>query len=382
METDRRIALQDGVLSGVRNAGSFATMRAAVHRAYGGPEVLELAELPDPEPRPGEVLVRVAAVGLNRLDLLQREGPALLPGFALPHVAGMDIAGEIAAVGPGTQAPPVGTPVVVNPSISCETCALCRAGADSLCRQKVVIGGSVAGGYGELCAVPVTHVLPVPDHIDLVEAASIPTVFSRAWQSLFVSGGLQIGETLLVHAAASGVTTAAVQLAKLAGARVIVTARTDPELEYAAGFGADVGINTTTTDVASTALELTGGRGVDMVFDHLGPALWDDSVRALRPKGRLVFCGVTTGDTVSLHLPSLYHRGISLIGSESYAIADFERMVRYCWAAPLRSIVDRTLPIDDVAKAHELMENNELRGKLVLLHRSAQPARTVEGTAS
>src|SRR3954467_1619551 len=168
-------------------------MRAAVHRTFGAPEVLELADLPEPEPRPGEVVVRVAAVGLNRLDLLQRAGPALLPGFTLPRVAGMDIAGDIAAVGPDTDAPAVGTPVVVNPSISCGRCALCRAGEDSLCRQKIVIGGSVAGGYAELCAVPATHVLPVPDHIGPVEAASIPTVFSRAWQSLFVSGGLQIG---------------------------------------------------------------------------------------------------------------------------------------------------------------------------------------------
>lgn len=343
-------------------------VRAAVYRRHGGPDVLELADVPDPEPAPGDVVVRVAAVGLNRLDLLQREGPALLPLFALPHIAGMDIAGEIVAVGAGVETPDVGTRVIVNPSISCGACDLCRSGADSLCRTKTVVGGNLAGGYGELCAVPATHVLPVPDHVDLVEAASIPTVYSRAWQSLFVSGGLTIGETLLVHAAASGVTTAAVQLAKRAGVRVIVTARTDPELEFAAGFGADAGINTTTTDVTQAVLDLTDGRGVDIVFDHLGPALFDASLRALRPRGRLVFCGVTTGDTVSLHLPSVYHRGITLIGSENYSETDFNQMIAYCWSAGLRSIVDRTLPIDEVAKAHDLMQNDELRGKLVLVH--------------
>jgi NADPH:quinone reductase-like Zn-dependent oxidoreductase len=354
-------------------------VRAAVYRAHGGPDVLELAEVADPKPAPGEVLVRVAAVGLNRLDLLQRTGPPLLPLFALPHIAGMDIAGEIAEVGAGVESVDVGTRVIVNPSISCGTCDLCRAGMDSLCRTKIVIGGSVPGGYGELCAVPATHVHPVPDHVELIEAASVPTVYSRAWQSLFVSGGLTIGETLLVHAAASGVTTAAVQLAKLAGAKVIVTARTDAELDFAAGFGADTGINTTTTDVTEAVLDITDGRGVDIVFDHLGPALFDASLRALRPKGRLVFCGVTTGDVVQLHLPSAYHRGITLIGSESYAVADFERMVGYCWSAPLRSIVDRTLPIDDVAKAHELMQNDELRGKLVLLHRTRPTDRRTKG---
>lgn len=345
-------------------------MRAARYRAHGGPEVLELAEIPDPVPAPGEVLVRVAAVGLNRLDLLQRTGPGLLPGFSLPHIPGTDIAGRIAAVGAGVDARRVGERVIVNPSVSCGACPLCRAGTDGLCPDKVVIGGSASGGYGEMCAVPATHVVGVPDHVDLVEAASIPTVFSRAWQSLFVSGGLTIGETLLVHGASSGVTIAAVQLAKLAGARVIVTSRSDAALDHAAGFGADAGINTTTTDLVAAVLELTDGHGVDIVFDHVGPALFAASIRALRPQGRLVFCGVTTGDTVPLHLPSVYHRGITLIGSQSYTSADFDRMVAQCWTASLRSIVDRTLPIDEVAKAHQLMENGELRGKVVLVHRA------------
>lgn len=346
-------------------------VKAALYRRHGGPEVLEHADVADPTPGPDDVVVQVAAVGLNRLDLLQRSGPALLPHFALPHVAGMDFAGQIVAVGSAVGRDRIGQRVVVNPAISCGTCAVCTTGADSLCADKIVIGGSIAGGYGELCAVPATHALPVPDGIDLVEAASLPTVYSRAWQSLFVTGRLAIGETLLVHAAASGVTIAAVQLAKRAGARVIVTARTNGELEYAREHGADEGINTTTTDVTEAVLELTGGRGVDLVFDHLGPALFDASIRALRPKGRLVFCGTTTGDTVQVHLPSAYHRGITLMGSESYSFADFEQMITYCWSGKLKSIIDRTLPISQVAKAHQLMANDELRGKLVLLHPAA-----------
>jgi NADPH:quinone reductase-like Zn-dependent oxidoreductase len=346
-------------------------VKAALHRVHGGPDVLEIAEVADPAPGPSEVVVQVAAVGLNRLDLLQRSGPALLPHFQLPHIAGMDFAGHIVAVGSEVDTGRIGERVVVNPSISCGTCTACTTGADSLCEAKIVVGGSIAGGYAELCAVPATHVLVVPDEVDLVEAASLPTVYSRAWQSLFVTGQLAIGETLLVHAAASGVTIAAVQLAKRAGARVIVTARTDGELDYAREHGADEGINTTTTDVAAAVVELTGGRGADIVLDHLGPALFDASIRALRPKGRLVFCGTTTGSVVQLNLPAAYQRGITLMGSESYASADFERMISYCWSAGLKSIIDRTLPISQVAKAHELMANDELRGKLVLVHPAA-----------
>jgi NADPH:quinone reductase-like Zn-dependent oxidoreductase len=344
-------------------------VKAAVYRAHGGPEVLEFAEVPDPVAGPGQLLVRTAAVGLNRLDLLQRSGPALLPYFRLPHIAGMDFTGTVEAVGEGVDAARLGERVVVNPSISCGSCPLCQQGADHLCGDKTVIGGSIDGGYGELVAVPATHALPVPAHVDLVEAAAVPTVYSRAWTSLFVSGRLVIGETLLVHAAASGVTIAAVQLAKRAGARVIVTARTDAELEFARGHGADAGINTTTTpDIVPVVRELTGGRGADLVFDHLGPALFDASIAALRPGGRLVFCGTTTGAVVQLKLPAVYHRDITLIGSASYTFADFERMLTYCWDANLPSIVDRQLPITEIATAHELMATDQLRGKLVLVH--------------
>jgi NADPH:quinone reductase-like Zn-dependent oxidoreductase len=251
-------------------------VKAALYRTHGGPEVLEFAEVPDPVAGPGELVVRTAAVGLNRLDLLQRSGPAMLPHFQLPHIAGMDFAGTVEAVGPGVDPGRVGTRVVVNPSISCGSCALCARGADHLCAAKTVIGGSINGGYGELVAVPATHALPVPEHIDLVEAAALPTVYSRAWQSLFVSGRLAIGETLLVHAAASGVTIASVQLAKRAGARVIVTARTDAELEFARGHGADVvTMDAARQVVLDGSILVRGGR-----VAAIGPA---EQLRAAHP---------------------------------------------------------------------------------------------------
>ncbi len=343
-------------------------MKAALYRSHGGPEVLEYAEVPDPVPGPGDVVVRVAAVGLNRLDLLQRQGPGMMPGFSLPHIAGMDVAGEIVATGAGVPASRVGERVVVNPAIACGRCDFCRRGMDHLCGEKAVVGGNRAGGYGALCVVPATHAHHVADHVDLVEAAAMPTVYSLAWHALFETGRLAIGETLMVHAAASGVTTAAVQLAKRAGARVIVTARTDEELDHARRHGADEFINTTEKDVVAAVMDLTRGRGVDMVFDHLGPALFSESVRSLRPKGRLVFCGTTTGATVQLLLPEVYRFGVALLGSESYGFEEFARMLEYCWDAGLTSMVDRVLPISEVATAHELMASDALRGKLVMTH--------------
>ena len=188
-------------------------MKAALYRSHGGPEVLEYAEVPDPVPGPGDVVVRVAAVGLNRLDLLQRQGPGMMPGFSLPHIAGMDVAGEIVATGAGVPASRVGERVVVNPAIACGRCDFCRRGMDHLCGEKAVVGGNRAGGYGALCVVPATHAHHVADHVDLVEAAAMPTVYSLAWHALFETGRLARAEPLVVPPAATGGATAAVRLA-------------------------------------------------------------------------------------------------------------------------------------------------------------------------
>ncbi len=343
-------------------------MKAALYRSHGGPEVLELAEVADPTPGPTDVVVAVTAVGLNRMDLLQRQGPAFMPGFSLPHIAGMDVAGVVADVGSDVSRARIGERVVVNPAVACGHCEHCRRGTDQFCGDQQVIGASRAGGYGALCVVPSSHALVVPDHVDLVQAAAVPTVYSLAWHALFVTGRLCVGETLLVHAAASGVTTAAVHLAKRAGARVIVTSRVDEERDHALAHGADAFVNTTEADLVTAVRQLTGGRGADMVFDHLGPALFGPSIRALRPLGRLAFCGTTTGATVDLLLPDAYRNGIALLGVDGYAFEEFGRMLAFCWSSDLPSIIDRVLPIAQVREAHELMEAAALQGKLVMTH--------------
>ena len=343
-------------------------MKAALYRTHGDASVLEYVEAADPVAGPGEVLVAVAAVGLNRMDLLQREGPGMMPGFELPHIAGMDVAGTVVAVGSDVATARIGERVVVNPAISCGRCPACLRGAGEFCTDREVIGASRPGGYGSLCTVPSTHAIAVPDHVDLVEAAAVPTIYSLAWHGLFTTGHLAIGETVLIHAAGSGVTTAAVHLAKRAGARVIVTSIVAAEREHAQAHGADEFIDTTTTDVVDAVLDLTGGRGVDMVFDHLGPALFSESIRSLRPLGRLVFCGTTTGAVVPVLLPEVYRNGIALLGAGGYTFEEFTQMLDFCWEARLPSIVDRVLPIAEIRQAHELMAAGTLRGKLVLTH--------------
>ncbi|HWG75056.1 MAG TPA: zinc-binding dehydrogenase [Acidimicrobiales bacterium] len=338
-----------------------------IQHAHGGPEVLRFEDTADPPVGDADVLIAVRATSLNRLDLLHRSGPPLLPGFRLPHIAGMDVAGEVVAVGGGVRGLAPGDRVLVNPAMPCGRCPLCAQGLDGFCPGTAVVGGSRPGGYAELCAVPSRNVYPIPAGVDYEVAATMPTAFSTAWQGLVVTGKLSVGETVLIHAAASGVSVAAIQLAKRAGARVIATAGSTAKLELAERLGADVVVNNRTEDVTAKARAATGGRGVDVVFDHVGPALLKASLGALRPRGRFIFCGSTTGATASFDLPYAYHFGLSLIGVEPYSYAEFERMIAYYWKAGLDPVIDRIYPLSGAREAQERLACGEALGKIVLL---------------
>jgi NADPH:quinone reductase-like Zn-dependent oxidoreductase len=345
-------------------------MRAALHRRHGGLDVLELVQVPDPVCGPGDVLVAVRATAVNRLDVLQRQGPPLVPGFTLPHIAGMDIAGEVVALGSEVVstdgAPAVGHRVVLNPAVRCERCDACRRGEDMFCTQSRVLGANRPGGYAELVAVPATHAHRVPDHIDDAEAATIPTIYATAWNGLLTTGDLRLGETVMIHAAGSGVSTAAIQLAKRAGATVVATAGSERKLALAKRLGADVVVNNRTGDVVSAAKEVTGGDGVDMVFDHVGPALFQASLRALRPGGRLVFSGATTGVDAAFNLPYAYHFGLRLLGAPSHSFREFGVMLDYYWQAGFEPVIDAELPLERVAEAQDRLDRGDVAGKLVL----------------
>ncbi|HEY6379493.1 MAG TPA: zinc-binding dehydrogenase [Candidatus Dormibacteraeota bacterium] len=341
-------------------------MKAAIHREHGPAEVLRVEDVPDPDCGPGEVLIAVRAAGLNRLDVLQRQGPALIPNFSLPHIPGMDVAGEVTAIGPEVNAVRVGERVVVNPALHCGHCDACLGGDDGLCPHVRVVGGNHPGGFAQWCVVPETHVISIPEGMTDSEACAFPTNYSTAWHGLVVTGRLQVGETVMIHGSGSGVSIAAIQIAKRAGAQVIATSGSARKLEAAHRLGADAVINHESGNLVAEARAATLGRGVDMVLDHVGPALFQASILSLRPHGRLVFCGTTTGNQACFNLPFAYHFGISLLGVDPYRYREFDEMLRWCWRADLHPVIDTEFALADVVGAQHRMERGESIGKIVL----------------
>ncbi|MFI5959394.1 zinc-binding dehydrogenase [Cryptosporangium sp. NPDC051539] len=337
-------------------------MRAVRHHVHGGLDALVVDDVPVPEPGPDEALVRVEACAVNFLDIQQRRGPALIPGFRLPHIAGMDIAGTVEA-GDGI---PTGTRVVVNPAVPCDDCDTCRSGRDGHCPNAKVLGGTIPGGYAEYVVVPVANLYPVPDGRDLVEAAVVPTIWMTANHALHVTGRAAAGETVLVHAGGSGVSTAAIQLARAAGLRVISTVSRPEKADYVRAIGADVVIDTSAQDIVGTVREVTDGRGVDLVLDHVGPATWAAGLFSLAARGRLVFFGNTTGDVAETNLVYAYHFGLQLLGSDPYDRAEFAPVLDAYWSGGFRTPIDSEFALTDARAAQERLELRQATGKVVL----------------
>ena len=337
-----------------------------MQRGFGGPDVVGLEDVPDPEPAPGEVVVAVRACALNRLDLLQRAAP-LVRGFALPHIAGMDVAGVVTARGADVAdgAPAVGDAVIVDPVSTCGRCERCRAGDEPYCEQLRTVGSTRPGGFAELVAVPATKCHPLPAGMSFAQAACLPVAYMTAWHAL-AAGRLRAGETVLVNAAGSGVSTALVQFARAAGATVIGTIGDVAKVESARALGCHHVVDHSTADVTTAIMELTGARGVDLVVDHVGPALFDASVRSLSIEGRMVFCGTTTGTRVELDLPAVYHWGRSLIGAGGYRPHEFSEMLAAVSDARLEPVVDSVWPFDELTLAQERMSAGAFFGKLVV----------------
>jgi NADPH:quinone reductase-like Zn-dependent oxidoreductase len=340
-------------------------MKAVVIRAPGGVDQLEYRELPDPCPEPGEVVVRLRAAALNHLDIWVRQGGADSPP-CFPHVCGSDGAGEVVAVGEGVSERAVGTRVVIDPWIACGACAACRAGERHRCPELRTIGAQTPGTYSELVRVPAGNVLSIPGDLAEPAAAAVPFVFATAWQMLIERARLRPGETCLVLAAGSGVGSAAIQVARLAGARVIATASLRSKLQRARELGADETINYLQRDFAAEARALTGGRGVDVVFEHVGPATFGQSLRALGVGGRLVTCGATTGAAVAFDLRSFYRRQLSILGATGGSRRDLETVLRLVTEGRLRPVVDVLCDLKDAARAQERMLAREQFGKIVL----------------
>lgn len=342
------------------------SMKAVRHASFGGPEVLEVVELRDPAPESDEVVVQVRCAAVNRLDILQREGPPLLPGFLLPHIPGMDIAGVVASVGSSVRDVEVGSRVLVKPGIHCGHCGACADGEDRLCPEVKVIGGTRPGGYAECCVVPATHVFTIPERVSFEEAATLPTVLSTAWRAVVQTAKVKEGEYVVVHGPGSGVTIAAVQIAKRAGATVIVTGRSERKLEFVRKLGAHHVFNEADPAIVEQVRRACGGKGAHVVVNHVGPSLFDLSLRLLRPDGRLAHCGTTTGKRVEIDLPSLYHAGIAILGVGPQGYKEFATMLDEHWGSPYEAVIDSCYTLDQAADAQMRLDSGEAFGKVLI----------------
>jgi len=340
-------------------------MKAIVYAVQGGPEVLQYKDAPDPQIGPYEVLVRVRACALNHLDLWLRMGLPNLP-VPLPHIPGSDIAGEIAQIGADVTTVRVGQKVVLAPGVSCGKCAACLAGQDNRCRQFTNLGYMIDGGCAEFVRSPEVNCLPFPENLSFEEAASIPLVFQTAWHMLVARAQLQPGEDVLVLGAGSGVGSAAIQISKFFGARVIATAGNEAKLEKAKQLGADHVINHKSQKIRDEVRRITSKRGVDVVFEHVGTATWDDSIASLAASGRLVTCGATTGYDAKIDLRFLFSRQLSLLGSYMGTKSELQTVMKLVTAGRLKPVIDRVFPLVEAAAAHAYLESGQQFGKVVL----------------
>jgi NADPH:quinone reductase-like Zn-dependent oxidoreductase len=340
-------------------------VKAIVFHQHGGAEVLQYVDVPNPEPRPNEALVRVRACALNHLDLWVRRGLPNVP-IPLPHIPGSDIAGEIAKIGTEVTTVRVGQKVVLAPLVSCGKCPACVAGLDNRCRQATNLGYMVDGGCAEFVRAAEVNCLPYPENLSFEEAAAVPLVFQTAWHMLVDRAQLQPGEDVLVLGAGSGVGGAAIQVAKFFGARVITTAGSDAKLEKARQLGADHVINHKTQKIRDEVRRITNKRGVDVVFEHIGTATWDDSLASLALSGRLVTCGNTTGYDAKLDLRFLFSRQLSLLGSYMGVKSELQTIMKLVSGGRLKPVVDRVFPLQEAAAAHTYLESGRQFGKVVL----------------
>ena len=341
-------------------------MKGVIIRDHGGPETLRVEDLPDPVARAGDVLVEVKATALNHLDIWVRKG---VPGhtFPLPLVPGNDVAGVVLETGDGVDRFERGDEVVLAPGVSCGVCEACLSGRDNMCRSYGILGESRDGGCAGKIAVPLANVMPKPANLSFEEAASMPLAFLTAWHMLVDRAKIRPGETVLVHAGGSGVGSAAVQIAKMWGATVIATAGSAAKASRAGELGADHAIDHSKEEWVKSVRSITGKKGVDVVFEHVGEATWEGSLRSLARHGRLVTCGATSGHEVKVDLRHLFFKSISLLGSTMGTKGEVAELLRHAAAGRLKPVVDRVLPMDEVAEAHRLIEERRVFGKVVLV---------------
>ena len=342
-------------------------MKAVVLREFGGPDVLRLEDVEQPSPAPGEVLVQVHSVSVNRtLDLVVREGkyPA---DVMLPLVLGVDPAGVVVAVGEGVVNPPVGTRVAVVSMVACGDCSYCREGEEANCTKSRHIGVHRWGGYAEYVAVPAKNAYVIPDNVAFAGATVITRHFPMAFNLLVNKAEVQPGEWVLIMGAVGALGSSGIQVAKMLGAKVIAGAGSDERVAIAKSYGAAYGVNYRKQDLAKEVLHITGGHGADVVYENIAdPTLWPGAFNSLAWAGRLVTAGGHGGGQVTLDVKRLYLRRMKIFGAAGTNRRDVERALEAAGAGKVRAIIDRTMPLAEAAAAHRIMEEERILGKIIL----------------
>lgn len=340
-------------------------MRAALFHEHGGPEVMRIEEIEGPPLKPGHVRLSVRAVAMNHLDLWVRRGLPI--DTQLPHIGGSDIAGVVAEVASDVEGWQVGARVLVNPIIFCGHCEWCERGEEPLCRRFGILGEHTSGGMAEEVVVPAGSLHRLPETVDLERAAALPVSYQTAWRALIHRARVRAGESVLVLGASGGTAIAAIQVAKLAGARVLAVTSGEENVARVEGLGAERVYDRLAGDFARAIWRDTGRRGVDVVVENVGEATWQSSVRSLAPGGRLVTYGATTGPKAETDLRILFWRQIQLIGTTMASRAQFREMLSAALSGALDPVIDRVMPLEEARAAHERLEAGEAFGKIVLV---------------
>lgn len=339
-------------------------MRAMAFAQPGGVDVLQLIDLPVPTLDDDEVLVQVKACALNHLDLFVRQGlPTPIP---MPHIGGCETAGIISEVGKRVQGWKIGQRVLISPGQSCLSCNWCSQGIDSCCAQFHIQGYQTQGGFAEYAKARACDLLPISEAWSFAEWAAVPLTFVTAWNMLHTKAGIKANDEVVVFGASSGVGTAAIQIARLAGAHIFAVASSDDKLRKAEELGAHALLNYRTQDIAKEVKTATGGRGADIVFEHVGAAVWQQAMRCLGKNGRLVTCGATTGPKVEIDLRFFFTQQHAILGAYMGSRAELLQCVRLIERRVFRPIVDSVFPLEQLREAQERMEKREMFGKIVV----------------
>lgn len=340
-------------------------MLAAVIHEHGDRDVVQLEHVPLPQPAADEVRLKVQACALNWLDVGIRRGPQF-GAIPLPMTTGVDISGELDAVGEDVCGWQAGDEATVYSLVTCGDCEFCRGGDVTVCPEHQIIGEHINGGLAEYVVVPARNLIPKPKHLNHIEVAALPVVAGTAWHMLITVAGLSAGETVFIPGAGGGVASLGIQIAKYAGARVIASTSSADKSRKAHELGADHVVNYHDADWVEQVIAATGGRGVDVVQDNVGGKTWADSLRTLARNGRMVVCGSHSGRQFELAIPQIYHRQLSILGANGATYNELVTVLDLADQGFLRPVIDTVLPLSQIHEGHRILEEHDHFGKVVM----------------